>query len=85
MAVHNMPWLVMTLMGVAFAAFIFYLWKVFSYADKHPDHAVSEGAELMRIQEIQQASRDPKVLDLTSEPAANTAPPIAIGSGKRDD
>jgi len=77
-AVSDNSYLVMWLvLGVIFVSTAF-CGAAFWYANKHPQHASLEGAELVEYAAIQQAARDPKTIDLEAESTANTAPPIGI-------
>src|SRR5262249_50649364 len=51
-----------------------------SYARKHPNHAVMEGAELVRHTEITQAAKNSKIIEGKAKVVGNTAPPKAISS-----
>lgn len=50
------------------------------YANKYPHHSVMDGAHFVRHAEIQQAAKNPEIIDVEAEPVANTAPPKAITS-----
>jgi hypothetical protein len=52
--------------------------KAFGYAKSHPDHAVMEGANLVRMTEIQQAARDPKTINGNALPVPNDRAPVSI-------
>jgi len=72
------PWFVGGLAVMAFVGFFAFIWRVFSYAERHPHHAISEGADVYKILQLEQAAKNPNIIEAQAEPVANTAPPKAI-------
>jgi hypothetical protein len=73
------PWWVTLILALLFLlAAGLWCWRAFDYAEKHPDHAVAEGGELVSLREIelQMATRDRGLIDVT--PGANTPAPKVI-------
>jgi hypothetical protein len=56
-------------------------WKIFDFAEKYPQAALLEGAEFVQWTQIQQAAKDPQIIEIKAAPTANTSPPLSISSG----
>jgi hypothetical protein len=69
-------------LGAGVCGLIFYFTKeAFKFAHAHPDHALLGGGNLVQALKIQQAAKDPKIIEGEAVPTANTSPPLAITSG----
>ncbi len=79
-AARDNPWLIGAFVSVGVVAAVWFIHKAFAYAEKHPDHAVSEGGELVRLAELAQSTKNAAIIDLAAEPVANTSPPKALAS-----
>ena len=66
--------------GIGTVVTLFHIGLAYWYANKYPNHAILDGAHFVRQSEIEQAAKDPKIIDVTALPVPNTAPPSAITS-----
>jgi hypothetical protein len=80
-AVRDDPWLVLSVFGVDVLVVAGYFLAAFWYANKYPHFATMEGGEVVRYTELQQAAKEPTVIEGSAKPVANTAPPSAITFG----
>lgn len=78
------PWIVLGIFAVDVLAAASYVWVAFWYANKYPQFATVEGAEVVRYTELQQSAKEPAVIEGSATPIANTAPPPAITIGGND-
>lgn len=56
-------------------------WQISNIAQKNPAAVILDGAEFVKWAEIQQAAKDPKIIEGETVPTANTSPPLSITSG----
>jgi len=71
---------VLAIVGATLLLAIGYVATAFWYANKHPQFATLEGAELVRYKEVELAASSPEIIDLSANPSANAAPPLALTS-----
>jgi hypothetical protein len=77
-ALRDHIWLVLAVFGVDVLFVAGYFIAAFRYAEKFPHFATMEGGEVVRYTELQQAAKEPKLIEGSAEPVANTAPPPSI-------
>ena len=59
-----------------------FIMGAFWYGRKYPAEALLEGGELIRYREMDIASSDPKVIDLSPSGAQNAPPPASLRGGE---
>ncbi len=53
----SVDWMLLLISGAGIVLFIVYLFKVLAFADKHPDLALLEGAELVKWRQMDVAAK----------------------------
>jgi hypothetical protein len=59
-------------------------YRMFGLVEKNPIAALTEGVEFVKAYQIEQAAKDPRLIEGKVEVSANTSPPLAISSGGED-
>lgn len=83
-ALRNYPWLVLAIFLIIAVITVGYFAVAFWYANKFPHFATMDGTEVVRYTELQQAAKEPTVIDGAAKPVANTTPPPSITFGSGD-
>lgn len=67
-------------LGLLTVIIIFSIWRMFDFADAHPEVAVLEGAELLHLREIQLAQKGRGEIPVTPSEASDFSAPALTGS-----
>ena len=70
----SIAWMLLAVAILGVAIFVFFLFRILSFADKHPDLALLEGAELVQWKQMDVAAKG--VGNLPGGPLIETPPPI---------
>lgn len=77
-ALQNYPYLVIAALAAFTALLVWFVHKAFHFAHTHPKFSVLDGAELVQFEQLQQAARDPSIIELEAKPVPNSQAPVAI-------
>ncbi len=78
--VNEVLWAALGVFAVTVGVVLYLVSRAFAHADKFPDHALLEDAQLVRMAEIKQAAKDAKIIDADARPVPNDEPPAQIAS-----
>jgi hypothetical protein len=59
---------VILVIGAILLTVLYYLWRAFNYAEMFPNHALLEGAQLLRAIEYEMNAKDRTIIDATATP-----------------
>lgn len=75
------PLLVAAIFAFTLLVVVAYIIYAFWYGRKYPAEALLEGGELIRYREMDLATNDPKVIDISPAGAENAPPPASLRGG----